>query len=124
MTLRIIFSTFRQFSRQLSCSPPWAEDNSNICTSENVAKHVNDVMDKEADKNRCPDPCNFLNIHIGGKNVKKLEDVKLGQMYYYFAPRIMMRFQIKMLYFVQIHMKTFGNNSISISAKKNISTLS
>ena len=90
----ITFFKIRESSNSVGCYPPWFDDNSRICVDETKAKQAILMVNKTTIRKRCPDPCNFLTIHIGGKNVEKLDDNKLARMYYYFAPRIMMRFEI------------------------------
>ena len=55
---------------RIGCYPPWAENNSLICENETRAKKASKVIqDSNRIKKNCPDPCDFLTINIGAKNV-------------------------------------------------------
>ena len=85
----------RLLSDKVGCFPPWAENNSVICSDKSTAKRAVEEAEKavqsSAIRKKCPDPCDFLTINIGAKNVLDNNRADVGYMYYYFAPRIIQR---------------------------------
>ena len=63
-----------------------------IYSDESKANHtIGLFVDSSMIRKKCPDPCDFLTINIGAKNVLDNKNKDVGYMYYYFAPRIIQR---------------------------------
>ncbi|XP_040576980.1 uncharacterized protein [Lepeophtheirus salmonis] len=76
---------------QLGCVSPWVKNTSfEICkesTKMNASFWITyqRITNQESD---CPNPCNFLLISVGDKNVLLRNGSKYAYIFYYFAPRV------------------------------------
>ena len=82
----------RILMEKVGCIAPWVSNSTRICKYEEEAARANKLMmDSSLLKGQCLNPCNFLIINVGAKNFQVEKAENTGLMYFYFAPRVMLR---------------------------------
>ena len=72
------------------CVAPWVFSQRSICT---LKQDINTTFWTAWNRvtnqlNDCSDPCESLFINVGGKNLRSVQDQDYGELYLYFAPKV------------------------------------